>query len=1252
MRTLQLRRLVVGIVSGLLFSSVSLAQPQAGTQTLEASIAALPHYEFGDSRAPLALIEAHVAGATSDTAAAQHLADALAPVLTAEASLDAKDFVLRQLALISAPSQIDAIASCLVDERLCPLALRALHRIGSDESAAAIRASIDAARGNALIAIINDVGEHRDAMAAASLQAAGERGDTAIRRAALIALARIADHATADRLVEGISLLDAAHPDFPDVCQAVLEAAHALAEREDADRARSLCVALLNAAEQPAIRSRALLELVRLGDASVIGRLVDDFCGLDASRAATAGRVIATAPGIAFTREVASRLASTPLPLQPALIGRLVERGDPEAAPAVLEYLTSARDDGRTAAIGALATLGDASAVAALLPIASDESDPDHGAARDTLQRLRDAEVDAVLAESLSADRPILSLECLGLLAARRASSQFSAVRALAASGDDPLRSRAFQALGAIAASRDIPSIIQFIDSERVTDVGSAVMAVREACERVADRNARAGFLIQALDQVQMRPRSQALSMMLYRDLRNAGGPVASQRLISELDTGGPSVLASLASWPDDSPAATLLEIARDPADAQQREVAFRGYLSQSAMYQGRSAAETAAMFESALQICASAADRRQVLEAIAHVPMRECLSLAMTLVQDDDVAPDAARAVIAISGDMPTEDRLFAVDALQRVLATFQSPSEIRTAACAAWDRAERNQDFLMSWQCAGPFSRDGVNGSGIFDLAFPPEQRPDDPALIWRAVSVTHANAAHAFNLNAALGTTTDACVYVRTRLHVPEDTTVRLEVGTDDGVKVWLNGAIVHANNAMRGLRVGEDRFNVSLRAGWNTLLLKVTQGGGDWSFACRARLPDGRPVQSLRVDADPAASEPPPGAMLIFDGQDASGFMHRDGGDVTWNVADGAMTVRPGSGAIGTRDAFQDCTVFVEFACSSHPPEITGQQRGNSGVYIQARYEAQILDSFGDAPGLDRCAAIYGVKPPDAAVSRRPGEWQTYLIEFTAPRWDESGGKLSSARMSVTHNGVLVQDDVEVNRATGSGEPEGPSPGPIVLQDHGNPIRFRRVWVVPRSAWEGPDAPGFEPLFDGASLHGWTRRGGEAEYIVQDGAIVGRTRPNQPNTFLCTNRTYRDFVLELEFMIDPELNSGVQIRSESRSEYQDGRVHGYQIEIDPSTRAYTAGIYDEARRGWLVPLDHNERAQDAFRQGQWNRLRIEARGPEIRTWLNGVAAASLRDSLTPEGFIALQVHGVGDRQEPLEVRWKDIRIREIR
>jgi hypothetical protein len=201
-------------------------------------------------------------------------------------------------------------------------------------------------------------------------------------------------------------------------------------------------------------------------------------------------------------------------------------------------------------------------------------------------------------------------------------------------------------------------------------------------------------------------------------------------------------------------------------------------------------------------------------------------------------------------------------------------------------------------------------------------------------------------------------------------------------------------------------------------------------------------------------------------------------------------------------------------------------------------------------------------------------------------------------------------------------------------------------------------------GWTNLFDGKNLDGWVQRGGKAKYRAEDGQIVGTSVPNTGNSFLCTRKDYADFILELDFKVDPDLNSGVQIRSHcfdrpltvkvdgKQYKIPADRVHGYQVEIDPSPRAWTGGIYDEGRRGWLNDLKKNEAARKAFKPGQWNHFRIECRGDSIKTWLNGTLAANLKDSVTPSGFIGLQVHGVGNQQKPREVRFRRLRIKELK
>ncbi len=437
-----------------------------------------------------------------------------------------------------------------------------------------------------------------------------------------------------------------------------------------------------------------------------------------------------------------------------------------------------------------------------------------------------------------------------------------------------------------------------------------------------------------------------------------------------------------------------------------------------------------------------------------------------------------------------------------------------------------------------------------------------------------------------------------------------------------------------------------------------------------------IPREAPIQRSKVGDLALAPEalgvgvlPRDGAVTLI-GKGTSASMRYEGKDFPDHVysqddliaAPDGMPVGKGSGDLVSTTEFGDARLHIEWLS---PPGGTGQMAGNSGVYLQDRYEIQILGTpaGNQPPAQNEAGAIYNIKAADANASAGPGSWQAYDIWFRAPRFKD-GKKSESARITLYWNGTLVHDNVEVPTGTGSSASKGESAaegrdlqlGILRLQDHASlaegPVRFRNVWIEPLEARD--DAPGaWTRFFHDEPASDWLIRGGNANYRVEAGELIGSSVPNSKNTFYTTAQTYRDFELLYEVKADPRLNSGVQIRShviggiESRA----GNLRGYQIEVDPSDRAYTAGIYDEARRGWLRPLHTAPYARRAFRPNDWNEVRVVARGPVIRTWLNGVPAAEIFDAADEEGHIGFQVHDVGALEEPLEVRFRNCRIRPL-
>ena len=237
------------------------------------------------------------------------------------------------------------------------------------------------------------------------------------------------------------------------------------------------------------------------------------------------------------------------------------------------------------------------------------------------------------------------------------------------------------------------------------------------------------------------------------------------------------------------------------------------------------------------------------------------------------------------------------------------------------------------------------------------------------------------------------------------------------------------------------------------------------GEDHVFRYRWYVHEGKPdVEQIERIWNDYANPPqvrvessrPAQATVLSEDKEFSQWQREGGGAIQWKFTDGVMQVVPKTGSIMTKRDFRDFILHAEFKTPQMPPEVKGQGRGNSGIYIQRRYELQILDSYGLEPKNNECGAIYTFKAPDQNACKRPGEWQTYDILFRAACWADKDGKpekVQNARITVFQNGVLIHDNAEVSRKTGAGQPEGPNPAPILLQEHGNEVAFRNIWVVP-------------------------------------------------------------------------------------------------------------------------------------------------------------------------------------------------------
>ena len=375
----------------------------------------------------------------------------------------------------------------------------------------------------------------------------------------------------------------------------------------------------------------------------------------------------------------------------------------------------------------------------------------------------------------------------------------------------------------------------------------------------------------------------------------------------------------------------------------------------------------------------------------------------------------------------------------------------------------------------------------------------------------------------------------------------------------------------------------------------------------------------------------------GWRLLFDGASTDGWVgfESEGVPQGWIVDDGCLHRAVAAKDILTTETFGDFELTFEWKVAKAVNSgVKYRLEGESPRYGNVGCEYQVLDDANreDNPKC-RAGALYAIAETRGATLAPAGEFNWSRI---VARGDHVEHWLNGVRVLQLEVGSDPWLAAKAKSKFRDVETFGtPKRSPILLQDHGGKVWFRNLKIREFDAIPGERVE----LFDGESLAGW-RALGDAIFEPDEGCILGRIGGGG-QSFLVTERPYGDFILEVELKNEMPGNSGIQVRSHQR---ENGRLFGYQIEIDASERAWSAGLYDEARRGWLQNLEDNEAGRRAFRNGDWNTYRIECLGPWIRVWLNGVPTVDYFDTADLEGVIGLQVHSGNNTR----MRWRDFRM----
>jgi len=586
-------------------------------------------------------------------------------------------------------------------------------------------------------------------------------------------------------------------------------------------------------------------------DQEIIKMVIDALKSPDAEMQTGAIAIVREIPGPEVTKALAQELPNLGAIAQVQLISALADRGDALALPAVIEAGKSQDESVRIASLKAIGQLGSASMVAVLSDRAATSKGAEQKAARESLYRLRSAEVDAAILQSLPSAKAEVKAELVTAIGERNIGNSVETLLKTARDEDRKVRVESLKVLKIVGKPEDLPAMVNLLlETKGEADRTEAEKTIAVVAHKIEDKTRQAAAALAALPNVKDTPNRASLLRVLGRIGDSSALPTLRTALGNREPEIQDAAIRALSDWPTSEPVPDLLKVAQTAENARYKVLALRGFVRLLGLESSRSAEETIDLYKKAMDLATDAQEKKRVLSGLASARSVAALNMAAAYLDDLALHQEAESAAVQIAQGTYGADPQRTKDVLAKVIQVTKQDA-VRQQAQNLIGMLERFDDYIVVWQISGPYTKD-VTAAELFDTAFAPEQQGQE--VQWRPMPV---------------GTTPDQpwliepekieefkgdnrVAYLRTKIVSPKEQKARLELGSDDGVKVWINGQLVHANNAGRPVTLGEDKVDVTLKEGVNALLVKLTQEGGQWAMALRLRTPDGGKIEGLKVE----------------------------------------------------------------------------------------------------------------------------------------------------------------------------------------------------------------------------------------------------------------------------------------------------------------------------------------------------------------------------------------------------------------
>jgi HEAT repeat protein len=759
----------------------------------------------------------------------------LIAVLQSSAGPVEKCATCQQLRIYGTAQSVPALAALLGQERVGHAARYALEGIPGPESAAALRKALTKTSGLIKAGIIDSLDWRRDAESVPLLVPLMSDADTVIVKATASALGRIGGE-------KAVAALKVAREDSnTEVRLAVHESLLVCAENHllagDKPAAAALYGDLFSADVPPAIRTAAWRGLVLSNDNQRTELVVEALTGNDEQLRLTALKLLREIKDVQLVKAYLQQWDSLPASAQVAVLDGHLQFGA-EALATIRTASKSPHPEVRVAAWQALADLSDTSMIPALAQAAAKGESAECEAARDTLVRIHGPGVrDALLAYLKQAEITEKS-ELLLALGKRSDTAAAPMLLQYAKAPEENIRLAALESLRRLAVTDTLMPLLDLIVTSKYdSDQNSILKALYAICQASPNKDQIGGQVIAAMNRMPAPERRFVLPLLLEL----ATDAALTEMLKSAQNSDAQLVRESirlLAQWPDDKPIPDLLKIAQTSENNVHRILALRGYISLTAASEQLSPEQKLQNCKTAMSLATDDAEKKKILAVASGVRTADSLSFVVSYLTAPALKEEAALAVLTIAKEIYPQNRQPAAEALKRALEA-QVSENLRKQVQAAVDEIESVSSYLTDWQVAGPYMQKDKNCTQLFDIPFGPEL--PEAKVQWKPMPVKKLDQHPAYlDLLEALNGGEQRVAYLRTQIDSPAETAARLEIFSDDGVKAWLNGQLIHANNTMRPIMPEPDVVPVKLKKGANDLMLKVTQNNLPWGAIVRLRL----------------------------------------------------------------------------------------------------------------------------------------------------------------------------------------------------------------------------------------------------------------------------------------------------------------------------------------------------------------------------------------------------------------------------